>query len=186
MDQLVAIEQRRRNLRIVLFVIILATLPFYCAGILLWGTAQRNQPAANLTGTATFTPLPTIATQTPIPSITPLSISATPFGGPLLPTPGQYNPGTISTRVLSPTPFILPTDIFIPQPTQAPTLTPYPTQVLPTQPPPPTQTNAPPPPTQTDVPPAPTLEEPSPLPPPSDTPAPPPDQSGDATAQVGG
>ena len=174
MDQLVAIEQRRRNLRIVLFVIILATLPFYCAGILLWGTAPRTPTAADLTATSTFTPLPTIPSQTPIPSITPLSMSATPFGGPLLPTPGQYNPGQIATRYLSPTPYILPTDPFIPQPTAAPTLTPYPQA---TQPPPPTQTNAPPPPTQTDIPPAPTLEEPA-LPPPSDTPP------GEAPAEV--
>lgn len=177
MDQLVAIEQRRRNLRIVLFVIILATLPFYCAGILLWGTAPRAPSAADLTATATFTPLPTIPSQTPIPSITPLSISATPFGGPLLPTPGQYNPGSIATRYLSPTPYFLPTDIYIPQPTDAPTLTPYPQA---TQVPPPTQTNAPPPPTQTDVPPP---TDVPPLPPPSDTPAPPPGE-GDVTVEA--
>ena len=176
MDQLVAIEQRRRNLRIVLFVIILATLPFYCAGILLWGTAPRSTVGLSQTNTATFTPIGRdwTATPLPFPSITPLALSATPFSGPLLPTPGQFLP--LPTRYLSPTPYLLPTDAYVPQPTAAPTLTPYPTQELPTQPPPPTQTQ---PPAPTD-----TLE-PSPLPPPSDTPAPPPtDVPPDATQQA--
>lgn len=179
MDQFMAIEQRQRNLRIVLFVIILATLPFYCAGILLLGTAPANPAAANSrTQTATFTPIGRTGTVTA--TVRPTN---TPFGvttalSPLQPTPFQFQPGAVATRYLSPTPFTIPV---IPTSTNAPTLTPYPTN-----PPPPTQvppTNAPPPtnppeptpvplPTQvppTDVPP-PTVEEPTPLPPPSDTP----------------
>ena len=42
MNQLGAVERRRRNLRIVLFAIILGTLPLYCLGFLLWGTSPQQ------------------------------------------------------------------------------------------------------------------------------------------------
>ena len=128
MDQVLAMERRRRNLRIVLFVIILATLPFYCAGFLLWATApQRGASAQPLPGgsvTATFTPL---ATSNILPSNTPFGlITAIPTSlSPLQPTPGQFIPPAV-TRFLSPTPFTFPTL------TQAPTLTPFPTFSPPT------------------------------------------------------
>jgi hypothetical protein len=57
MDTFVAVQQRRRNLRIVLFVIIIATLPFYCAGILLLGTAPQSTASSSATRTPTFTPI---------------------------------------------------------------------------------------------------------------------------------
>ncbi|MBL8157023.1 MAG: hypothetical protein JNM70_22810, partial [Anaerolineae bacterium] len=46
-----AIEQRRRNWRIALVIVIVITIPFYCAGILLWGTAPVRGVA-----TPTWTP----------------------------------------------------------------------------------------------------------------------------------
>jgi hypothetical protein len=127
MDQVLAMERRRRNLRIVLFVIILATLPFYCAGFLLWATAPQRgsaQPLPSGSVTATFTPL---ATSGILPSNTPFGlITAIPTSlNPLQPTPGQFIPPAV-TRFLSPTPFTFPTL------TQAPTLTPFPTFAPPT------------------------------------------------------
>ncbi len=129
MDQVLAIERRRRTLRIVLFAIILATLPCYCAGFLLWATApQRGAagiPPARGTPTATFTPQAANATRTPPQVITPLPLTGTPFS-PIQPTPGQFFPPAV-TRILSPTPFIFPTL------TLAPTLTPFPTRAPPTE-----------------------------------------------------
>lgn len=179
MDTFLAVEQRRRNLRIVLFVIIVATLPFYCAGILLIGTAPQNTASAGASRTPTFTPIARTVTVTVTvrPSNTPFGLTATQLS-PLLPTPGQFQP--VATRFLSPTPFVLPTTFVLPTSTNAPTLTPYPTnppaptnipptwtpiptlQPLPTQAPPPTEFILP-----TDV-----------LAPPTDTPAPPPEEVG--------
>lgn len=151
MDQVVAIEKRRRNLRIVLFAIILATLPCYCAGFLLWLTAPQQPglrpPAAVGTATATFTPLANIqATNTPFVVITPLPLTLTSFS-PLQPTPGQFVPPAI-TRYLSPTPFLFPTLTLAPTLTPLPTFTPLPTIAPPTAtplieptPPPPLPTN---------------------------------------------
>ncbi|MDX2138259.1 MAG: hypothetical protein SF123_09195 [Chloroflexota bacterium] len=145
MDEVLAIERRRRNLRIVLFVIILATLPFYCAGFLLWATAERGGATAPIgggTATATYTP---ISIQAPATRTLPGIITPLPFGtptsvNPLQPTPGQFIPIPV-TRFLS------PTAIFLPTLTLAPTLTPFPPFepptatpfVLPTLPPQPTQ-----------------------------------------------
>lgn len=124
MDQLEAIERRRRNLRIVLFVIILATLPFYCAGILLWGSAPpRNRPTPTVTTDLSITR--TVPTTTPVlfPSITPIGITAT-----LANTPGQFFTFVPPTRILSPTPVpATATDFIFPTSTTAPTLTPPPT-----------------------------------------------------------
>lgn len=187
MDTFLAIEQRRRNLRIVLFVIILATLPFYCAGILLLGTAPQNSASAASSRTPTYTPISRTGTVTvtPRPSNTPFSLTLTSIS-PLLPTPGQFQP--VATRFLSPTPFVLPTDFVLPTSTNAPTLTPYPTDppqptsIPPTWTPIPTleplPTQAPPPTSE-----PPTLEPPPPdiLIPASDTPAPPVEGGGDTT-----
>lgn len=142
MEQFDAIERRRRNLRIVLFMIILATLPFYCAGILLWGTApQRVRPTPTevmMTGQAS----PTRVTATPIvfPSITPLN-GASPTLGPLLPTPPQFFPPPPTVFIPTQPP---PTDFIFPTPTLAPTLTPVPTLTpIPTDTPPPPPTDTP-------------------------------------------
>jgi hypothetical protein len=134
----------------VLFIIILATLPFYCAGILLWGTAQQDNIGRRATSTITPTLPPNgtrAPTLTPFPSVTPFAGVATTVS-PLVPTPGQSFPiGPQPTRFLSPTPFVQPT-IFIPTFTPAPTLTPLPTDAPPQEP------------TKEDLPPIPTFEEP--------------------------
>jgi hypothetical protein len=135
-QRLAAVEARRHNWRVALGTIIAITIPFYCAGLFLWGTAPQRTPTPTPTPTeggpqvvtATFAP-PTV---TPfggaIASITPLGIT------PLFPTqpgfPTQVIPTLeLPTRFLSPTPqIIIPTNP--PPPTNPP---------VPTQPPPPTQ-----------------------------------------------
>ena len=131
-SQRLAAETRRRNWRVVLGTIIAITVPFYCAGFFLWGTAPQRTPTPIPTVTpggpqvVTATSLP--PTVTPLggffPSVTPLGI--TPF------FPTQDNGGfptaqlptlQLPTRFLSPTPQIV-------IPTNPP---------APTQPPPPTQ-----------------------------------------------
>lgn len=133
-----SVDRRRRNLQVVLFLIILATLPFYCAGFVLLGTAPGVRGGTPTQPATTPPPLErTLATATRIafPSITPLPGG----GGGLLPTPGQFFPTVIFPTVVFPTlalptatPFIFPTS------TPAPTLTMPPTAVLP-----PTQTPSP-------------------------------------------
>lgn len=161
------IERRRRIIRVILFFIILSTMPFYCAGFLLWGTSRPAGAAARAT-LATNTPIGGDLTPTRLPSLTPLPLTVT-VASPLQPTPLQFNPirppggggGIAPTQ-----PFVQPT-VFIPSSTPAPTLTPFPTNPppatftpLPTDPPLPTNTPEP---LPTD-PPLPT-ETPEPLPP---------------------
>ena len=135
-SQRLAAETRRRNWRVALGTIIAITIPFYCAGFFLWGTAPQRTP----------TPIPSVtpggpqvvtATSAP-PTVTPLGgffPSVTPLGiTPLFPTQGgfptqQLPTFELPTRFLSPTPQIIP-------PTQAPPPTNAP---IPTNPPPPTQ-----------------------------------------------
>lgn len=112
------VDQRRRNLRIILFIIILGTLPFYCAGFWLWGTAPQNNSGIRLTPTTDpfITPSATLIlspTRTLEASITPL---------PGQPTPLPFTP---ATAILPPTSTTPP--IFIPSATTAPSLTPFPT-----------------------------------------------------------
>jgi hypothetical protein len=130
-----SVERRRRILRIVLFLIILSTMPFYCAGFLLWGTAGVR---VSTTETPLFTNTPIGGDRTPtgLPTLTPLRLTVT-IGIPLQPTPLQFNPGFPGSGGNVPTQpiFIQPTAVFIPTSTLAPTLTPFPTN---TQPPPPT------------------------------------------------
>jgi hypothetical protein len=125
MDQLEAIERRRRNLRIVLFVIILATLPFYCAGILLWGSAPpRTRPITATTPAALPTRTLATATRIQLPSITPL--------GTLANTPGQFFTFAPATRFITATfPPPTATDFVFPTSTIAPTLTSPPTEAPP-------------------------------------------------------
>jgi hypothetical protein len=139
------ILRRRRALRIILFVIILATFPFYCAGFLLWGTAPRNTGETSI---ASNTPISNegLPTVSPLPSLTPLPLTAT-LLSPLQPTPLQFvPPGRPPGQPTAP--FIPPT-VFIPTSTLAPTLT-FP----PTVAPPPTSAPLPtdPPPTETPLP----------------------------------
>jgi hypothetical protein len=158
LDDFQVVERRRRILRVVLFVVILGTLPFYCAGFLLLGTAPRDRTREDTV--ASLTPIQNVrASNTPFPTLGSF-VTATQLS-PLRPTPLQFNPGTRPIVPVFPTntPFIYvppPTSVIIPTNTPAPTLTPFPTQVpptavptetwtpLPTEPPLPTNTTEPP------------------------------------------
>jgi len=147
-----AIEARRRTLRSIFIFIIVITLPFYCLGLILWGTAPRA--LATATPQPSSTPGSIIVTATPIPSNTPSGpASITPFTFvPVttvsFPTQSQFTSIPV-TRFLSPTPtfFVPPTSAPVPtQPPPQPTQPPPPTSApLPTEPPlmPPTDTPGP-------------------------------------------
>ncbi|RMG90239.1 MAG: hypothetical protein D6712_00195 [Chloroflexi bacterium] len=118
-----ALTGRRRNLRLVLLFITLATIPFYVIGVgLLLFAPDPNAPQA----LATFTPTATVirneqtpATVTPFPTFTPFA-TFTPLS-PLQPTPFQFVPPTrVPTAIPTFTPLPIPTS------TPAPTLTPIP------------------------------------------------------------
>jgi hypothetical protein len=125
-----AIERRRRNWRVGLITIIIITIPFYCVGIFLWGTApQQRTPTPNVTVTTAIPGAPTASpSNTPdggvIPSITSLPITV--FPNTQFPTFGPP-PTMTATRFLSPTPtFVIPTQIpptNPPPPTSAPLIT---------------------------------------------------------------
>lgn len=127
-----AIEQRRRNWRIALVIVIVITIPFYCAGILLWGTAPMRgvaTPTWTPPGAATATQGPIIVTATSQQSgatITPLPITLFPTASPttlILPT--LFIP--TSTPVATATPFVLPATNTLPPPPPPPvTNTPLP------------------------------------------------------------
>ncbi len=129
MDSIGQVDRRRRNLQVVLFLIILATLPFYCAGFVLLGTAPgaRATPTARPTTPAALTRTIATSTRVAFPSLTPLPGG----GGNLPPTPGQFFPTAAFPTAFFPT-SILPTATFFvfPTSTDAPSLTPYPTDVL--------------------------------------------------------
>lgn len=138
MQALAAIEARRRTLRIILFIIILATLPFYCVGIVLWISAPQS-PSVRPLSTSTLPP----AQATTLPG---LLVSPTPLGGgtgfvtatrppALPPTPGQFIPPVVPPAIIPPTRFLTatPPPLVITAtfpgliiPTLAPTLTPIP------------------------------------------------------------
>jgi homeobox protein ESX1 len=165
-----AIMRRRQIIRAILFTIIVATLPFYCAGFLLWGTARL--PGAAPETIATNTPIgadgPAIPTG--LPSTTPLPLTAT-LLSPLQPTPLQFIP--INRPPTTATPFIAPT-LFLPTTTLAPTLTFQPTftPVLLTSTPPDVPTNPPPATAVPTQPPLPTEVPPTIAPAPTETPIP--------------
>lgn len=111
--------RRKQNLRLVLFVIILATLPFYCAGIFLWGTAPQNAGQRTPTGSATVR-----ATVTALATRTPIGFATIPGGfptsGPLPNTPGNWFPPVQPTFGG----FATATFVYPASSTPAPTLTP--------------------------------------------------------------
>ena len=78
----------RRNLRVLLLVIILATTPLYCLGFLLWGVAPGSRPPATLTPTLT----PLFGTATATPTYTPFRRVLVTVTRPLPPTPRQFQP----------------------------------------------------------------------------------------------
>lgn len=182
------VDTRRRNLRIVLFIIILGTLPFYFIGFVLWGTAPSGNSPRNLTATATFTPQTLQPTITGTIRLDLTMVVTSTLTSPLQPTPIQFIPGGGGSYIppggqqpppiqLSPTPIII-----IPTATLAPTLTPYPTEtpvplptsttipIFPTDPPLPTD---PPPDTATPT------ETPTEFPSPTQEDETPPDTDGD-------
>jgi hypothetical protein len=133
-----ALERRRQILRVFFLGVILFTLPLYCIGFWMWGSAPRgaNGGDTRLTPFDTNTPLGNpFVTRTIPPTVqrgTPTS------GSPLQNTPGQFLPRP--TIVFVPT----WTSAFIPTSTPAPSLTPYPTFTPPpTWTPVPTNTNPP-------------------------------------------
>jgi len=154
-DPIAAVERRRNQIRVVLFLIILFTLPFYPLGVWLWLSAPDSEAQVTLTEapTETIPPLDNTATEPPETNTPRPSSTA---ANPLDPTPLQIVP--LPTRQVQPT-------IFIPTATTGPTITPRPTNtLLPTFTPlPPSNTPRP---TNTPLPTA------TPLPPPSDTPPP--------------
>lgn len=129
MAGLTPIESRRRNLRIVLMVIIVGTIPLYLIGLMLWGTAPaQNAPSISLTPILTLS-----LTETPA-SPAPVTVESSVTPPPAITLPGLLPTSAITapqpTRFLSATPLI-PTATF------APTLTPYPSET-PIPPPSPT------------------------------------------------
>jgi hypothetical protein len=118
-DPIEAVERRRRLLRGVLLAIIIGTIPFYCLGFWLWGTAPQaggneNTPAPTNTaiggGTPSRTPT-SLFTTTPLPTLTPPQIPTSSGGG-----GGGFPPQPTA---------VFPT-AFIPSPTTAPSFTPFP------------------------------------------------------------
>ncbi|GIK30421.1 MAG: hypothetical protein J5J04_17375 [Anaerolineae bacterium] len=147
LDQAAITERRRQLLRVILVGIIFTTVPFYCLGFFLWGTAPQRTNNSELP-TATTTLLGASATLRPtqFPTLPIISSNLPPLPT-LQPTPIQIFPPVVNppTRVLSLTPVVIPSS------TLAPTLTFPPTDGPPT--------------TSPDT----------PLPPPSDTPSAPDD-----------
>ena len=151
-----AVARRARNIRIVLFIVILGTLPLYCAGFFLWGTARPRSAGVPLA--ATNTPIGSDVTATVgLPTVTPLGLTPS-LLSPLQPTPLQFNPINRPTVFAPPTatPFlvpIIPTDTLAPTLTLIPSFTPLPTETpFPSVTPPPTESPAVAPPTQTPLP----------------------------------
>src|SRR5689334_13267359 len=127
-----ALERRKRIIRIILFLIILSTTPFYCAGFLLWGTAL---PAGADACTPIFTNTPIGGDLTPTrqPTLTVLPLTTT-VSAPLQPTPLQFIPLNPIGGGTGGGGGVVPTNqppVFIPTSTLAPTLTPFPTNAPP-------------------------------------------------------
>jgi hypothetical protein len=155
MNELLAAERGRRNLRIALAVIIVATLPFYCVGLLLLinAPARGVTPSTQPVSTQALQPTNTVPG---FPSVTPLPQQSNPT---LQATPGQFFPTVRFITATFTFPTVRPTDFVFPTMTVAPSLTPFPSST--------------PYPTLTDTPiPVPTLTDtPIPLPTFTDTPS---------------
>ena len=177
------LNPRIRTLRIVLFGIILATIPFYFLGTFLYIVAPRDRANSRLTETptldVTFTPLglDVTATRTLIPSPTGRytatalnQLVATPYqflppAKTNTPIPTLYVPPTATT---APSLTPLPSNTSLPVATSIPTLAPATSTPVPTNTPIPPTTAPIPAPTETPIP-APTE---TPIPIPTDTPIP--------------
>ena len=104
----------RRNLRLLLFVIILATAPLYCIGFVLWGVAPGARPPATATPTASPTPRP--ATLTPSRTSAPFRSVIVTATRPLPPTPRQFRPPAGQQPAQQPVPQPLPQPVQQPAP----------------------------------------------------------------------
>jgi type VI secretion system secreted protein VgrG len=113
---------------VALFVIILATLPFYCLGFVLWGAAPAAPAAVPDTATPTLPPNTALPTNTPSPTTELLTFITATSISPLQPTPRQFFPPGGAVNPLPPTAFIPPTQVVVPTSTPAPTLTPLPSE----------------------------------------------------------
>jgi len=155
LDSASGLERRRQLLRIVLMVLIVLTIPFYCFGFYLWGTAPQAVPART-------TPTALGATNTPLGggNLTVTATSTIPLFGsatlPLFPTPVTFF--TPFPTSIQPATFVFLTPTLAPSLTFAPTSTLFPTNtnvppslIPPSNTPVPTNTIAPP--TNTDIPP---------------------------------
>lgn len=111
----------RRNLRLLLFVIILATAPLYCIGFVLWGVAPGAQSA---TATPTASATPRLSTATPTRTSTPFRSVIVTATRPLPPTPRQFRPPAQQPETGQQ------------QPQQQPVAQPPPDSALPVNPPP--------------------------------------------------
>ncbi|MEP7293663.1 MAG: hypothetical protein ABI835_17885 [Chloroflexota bacterium] len=139
MNQLGAVERRRRNLRIGLFSVILGTLPLYCLGFLLWGTAPNRNVRTPTAVTTSISTLQTSATRTLPPTLTPFQFPTQNVPTQIVPQftfnpPTAVIPPTIiqptATNFIFPTSTIAPTLTFLPTFTTAPTETPIPIPTL--------------------------------------------------------
>ncbi len=124
MNQISEIERRRNNLRTVLVIIIIGTLPFYCVGIVLYLAAPRGDVRATITPFPTNTPLDaSVLTLMPTQTQPAIIVSNTPLGGggiinPFPPTQNVFQP-----PIIPPTVIFFPTSVIFPTLTLAPTLT---------------------------------------------------------------
>ena len=120
-DRMNPINGKHTRLRVILIIIILVTIPCYCAGIMAVTMGRRNPPTPTMTLPPTrtaITELPMVAT--PFPSFTPSLTAIIPTQTPI-PT---RTPVPTTTQTATPTSSDTPTS----SPTQTNTITPLPTQ----------------------------------------------------------
>ncbi|MFZ4827465.1 MAG: hypothetical protein ACOYLB_08915 [Phototrophicaceae bacterium] len=128
------IEENRRRNRILLMGIILATLPFYCVGGILFFLAPNPQPTPPPTVLVTVTPYggesvgtivrasdtpAPLATQTLVPTPTNQTLPTQALGVPATPIPAR-------TATFTPIPTLTHTPFVPPTATAAPSITPIP------------------------------------------------------------
>jgi len=124
-DAMESSNNRNQTLRLLMLLIIVGTFPFYCLGVVIIGSAPAGDSQGVLETLetedpdATFTPLGGDLTASPTPTVTTTRLVTATQESPLQPTPFQYIPPTRVVATSTPIP-----TVFIPSPTNAPTLTP--------------------------------------------------------------
>jgi len=117
---------RRSKTRTTLIIIILATLPFYCVGIIMLGISRVTQGSPNkATPTIALTISPTAAPFQPTSTVTPFSFPTATY---------TATPTVTFTATATWTPFLTPTrtQTIVPSVTWTPTLAPATPTLLPT------------------------------------------------------